>query len=95
MLWAVAFLILLVALMIPILAIVLDSPALRNILESRHGSKPRGLDELTQKVATLEDQVDELGRTVESLKEETQFLHQLLENPEQRPPSRRLSPPKT
>jgi len=95
MLWVVGFLILLVALLIPILAIVLDSPAVRNLLEARHGPKPGRLEELGQKVALLEDQVDELGRTVESLKEESQFLHQLLENPEQRPAPRRLSPPST
>ena len=93
MLWVVGFLILLVALMIPILAIVLDSPAVRNLLESRRAARPSGLEELTRKVAQLEDQVDELGHTVDSLKEESQFLHQLLENPEQRPSPRRLSPP--
>jgi len=92
MLWIVGFLILLVALLIPILAIVLDSPAVRNLLEARHGAPPGKLEDLTHKVSQLEDQVDELGQAVETLKEESQFLHQLLENPEQRPASRRLPP---
>ena len=45
MLWIVGFFILLVALMIPILAIVLDAPALRNFLEARHKAEPGKLDE--------------------------------------------------
>ncbi len=92
MLWAVVFLILFVALMIPILAIVLDAPVLRNLMESRHGIEPGKLAELGKKVSLLEDQVDDLGRAVEALKEENQFLHQLLENPS-RAESRHLPPP--
>ena len=91
MLWIVGFFVLLVALMIPILAIVLDAPVLRNLIEARHGAGTRKVDELSQKVQLLEDQVDELGRSVEALKEENQFLHQLLENPST-PAARRLPP---
>ena len=90
---ALGFLVLFVALMIPILAIVLDSPAVRNLLESRNRSTPGKFEELTGKVALLEDQVDELGRAVEGLREETQFLQRLLENPERRPPGRLAPPP--
>ena len=92
MLWIVGFFVLLVALMIPILAIVLDAPVLRNMIEKRHGVEPGKLSELTDKVSLLEDQVDELNRAVESLKEENQFLHQLLENPS-RASTRNLPPP--
>ena len=96
MLWLLGFLLLFVALLIPILAIVLDSPAVRNLLESRKGAAhPGRLEELTGKVSMLEEQVEELGRTVEGLKEETQFLQRLLENPERRSPGPRLSPPKS
>ena len=91
MLWVVGFFILIVALMIPILAIVLDAPVIRNIMEKRHGADSGKLDELSRKVLTLEDQVDDLGRAVEALKEENQFLHQLLENPSRT--SRPLPPP--
>jgi len=45
-------------------------------------------------VTQLEDEVDDLGRSVQALREETQFLQQLLENPEQRPSPRSLTPPK-
>lgn len=92
MLWIVGFFILLVALMIPILAIVLDAPALRNFLEARHRVDPGKLDELGQKISLLEDQVDDLGRAVDSLKEENQFLHQLLENPSRATTPRRIPP---
>jgi hypothetical protein len=98
MLWLAGFILLFFALMIPVLAIVLDSPAVRNLLESRKGGAgvhPDRLEELSGKVSMLEDQVDELGRTVEGLKEETQFLQRLLESPERRPPGQRLSPPKS
>ena len=92
MLWIVGFFVLLVALMIPILAIVLDAPALRPFLEARRQAEPGQLEELSRKISLLEDQVDDLGRAVEALKEENQFLHQLLQNPP-RPPSQRLPPP--
>lgn len=95
MFWVIGFLVLLVALLIPILAIVLDAPALRHLLERRYGTEsPQALSDLTSKVNRLEDDLDDLGRSVQALREETQFLQQLLENPEQRPAPRTLSPPK-
>lgn len=90
MIWAIGFLILLVALLIPILAIVLDSPAVRQVFERRAGSTAREIQDLTDRVRVLEDQVEELGHSLELLKEETQFLQQLLENPQQRPAQRSL-----
>jgi len=93
MIWLVGFLILFVALMIPILAIVLDSPAVKHLFESRRASAPGEVEALSKKVDLLEDQVDDLTRSLEGLKEEQQFLHQLLENPERGRPSKRLPPP--
>jgi hypothetical protein len=93
MLWVIGFAIVFVALMIPILAIVLDSPALKHLFESRRASAPGEVNELARKVSLLEDQVDDLTRSLEGLKEEQQFLHQLLENPERGRPSKRLPPP--
>ncbi|HXV86976.1 MAG TPA: hypothetical protein VD793_09765 [Gemmatimonadales bacterium] len=80
MIWVIGFLILIVALLIPILAIVMDSPALRGALERRLGSPH--LKELSDKVAVLEDEVDDLNRAVELLREETQFMQRLLESGE-------------
>lgn len=93
MFWAIGFLVLLVALLIPILAIVLDAPAMRHLLERRFGDQTssRDLKELTGRVAQLEDDLEDLGRSVQMLKDETQFLQHLLENPEQR---KSLTPPK-
>lgn len=96
MLWVIGLLVLLVALLIPILAIVLDAPALRNLFERRFGTEGmRELKELAGKVTRLEDDLDDLGRSVQALREETQFLQQLLENPEQRPAPKSLTPPKS
>ncbi len=97
MFWVVGFLVLLVALLIPILAIVLDAPALRHLLERRFGAEgpPHDLKELTGRVTQLEDELEDLGRSVQTLKDETQFLQQLLENPEHRPSPRSLTPPKS
>jgi membrane protein implicated in regulation of membrane protease activity len=93
MFWAIGFLVLLVALLIPILAIVLDAPAMRHLLERRFGDQTsnRDVKELTGRVAQLEDDLEDLGRSVQMLKDETQFLQHLLENPEQR---KSLTPPK-
>ena len=87
MMWlTIGFIVLLVALMVPILAIVLDAPVVRHMMEARQKAHPGNLEQLNAKVALLEDQVDDLGRAVEALKEENQFLHQLLENPSRTPP---------
>lgn len=96
MFWAIGFLVLLVALSIPILAIVLDAPAMRHLLERRFGDQTSNRDfkELTGRVTQLEDELEDLGRSVQALKDETQFLQQLLENPEQRPSPKSLTPPK-
>ena len=94
MLWVFGFLILFVALLIPILAIVLDSPAVRNMLESRRRPRSGQVEELSNRVIMLEDQVDEIGRALEQMREETQFLQRLIESPEERDPSKKLQPPK-
>jgi hypothetical protein len=91
--WIIGFAILFVALLIPILAIVLDSPALRHLFESRRAAAPGEVGELSRKVAMLEDQVDDLTRSLEGLKEEQQFLHQLLESPERSRSAKQLPPP--
>jgi len=74
--------ILLVALMIPIVGIVLDSPvgkALGRRLEGPEAAPP-GLADLARRVEVLESEIDELHRSVKSLEEENQFLQRLLED---------------
>jgi len=77
-------LVLLVALMIPIVGIVIDSPIGRALARRLEGPEPAlpGLRELAQKVELLEAEVDDLTRAVKGLEEENQFLQRLLESPQ-------------
>ena len=88
---AIVALILLVALLIPIMGILIDSPigrALARRLEGPDRTPPQ-LTELAKKVDLLESEVDDLTRSVESLKDENLFLQRLIEDA----PARRLPPP--
>lgn len=71
--------ILLAALMIPLMAVILDSQVGRAIAArlERHS----GTDLASgSRMAQLEAEVDRLGKEVNRLDEETAFLHKLLEN---------------
>jgi hypothetical protein len=87
----IVLLVLLVALMIPIVGIVIDSPIGRALARRLEGPEqiPPALAELAKKVELLEAEVDDLTRAVKSLQEESEFLHQLLESP----PRSTLPPP--
>ncbi len=80
-------LILLVALLIPILGIVIDSPIGRAIARRVEGPQaiPEDLEQLVKKVELLELEVDDLNRNVDQLKEENVFMQRLLEDPDTRP----------
>ncbi|HEY6807686.1 MAG TPA: hypothetical protein VI160_02770 [Gemmatimonadales bacterium] len=80
-----------VALLIPITAILVDSPLGRSFarrLEGRAGDDARGGDfaALHRKVELLEGEVEELNRALAATREEVQFVQRLLEKP--KPPSR-------
>lgn len=79
-------LILLVALLIPILGIVFDSPIGRALARRLEGPEPTptALAELAKKVELLEADVDDLARSVQALQDENAFLQRLLEQPSQR-----------
>ena len=87
-------LILLVALLIPIMGIVVDSPigrALARRLEGPQQAPPDVVD-LAKKVELLEAEIDDLARSVQTLQDENAFLQRLLEDPSQRatlPPPQR------
>ena len=86
-------LILLVALLIPIIGIVVDSPIGRALARRLEGPQatPPALTELAKKVELLEAEVDDLMRSVQGLQDENAFLQRLLEDPSQRstlPPPR-------
>ena len=86
-------LILIVALLIPIIGIVVDSPIGRALARRLEGPQatPPVLAELAKKVDLLEAEVDDLMRSVQTLQDENAFLQRLLEDPPQRstlPPPR-------
>ncbi|HEX6309218.1 MAG TPA: hypothetical protein VFZ69_13570 [Longimicrobiales bacterium] len=70
--------VLLVALMIPLVAVILDSQVGRAIAARLEGG--RGAETLSdRRLATLEAEVDRLTRELQRLDEESEFLHRLLE----------------
>ena len=78
---------LLVALLIPILGIVVDSPigrALARRLEGPQATPPDVLA-LAKRVELLEAEVDDLSRGMQSLQDENAFLQRLLADPSSRP----------
>ena len=86
--------ILVVALLIPVLAILLESPmgrALGRRLEGGQGPEPE-LRELARKVELLEAEVDDLARGLQIVRDENAFLQRLLEDGAER---RVLPPPDT
>ena len=87
-------LILLVALLIPIMGIVVDSPIGRALARRLEGPQPSppAIAELAKKVELLEADVDDLMRSVQALQDENAFLQRLLEDPSQR---RNLPPAKS
>jgi hypothetical protein len=79
-------LILIVALLIPIMGILIDSPigrALARRLEGPAQAAPE-VAELAKKIELLEAEVDDLARSVQTLQDENAFLQRLLEEPTQR-----------
>ena len=84
-------LVLLLALLIPVLGIIIDSPigrALARRLEGPEQVTP-ALADLARKVELLESEVDDLTRNVDSLREDNAFLTRLIEDA----PARRPLPP--
>jgi len=77
---------LLVALLIPILGIVVDSPIGRALARRLEGPQqtPADLTELAKRVELLEAEVDDLARTLQSVQDENAFLQRLLSDPTSR-----------
>jgi hypothetical protein len=74
---------LIIVLLVPIMAIMMDSPigrALARRLEGPVEAAPPPLVELAKKVQLLEAEIDDLHRSVEVLQEENQFMQKLLED---------------
>ena len=76
--------VLLVALMIPITAILLDSPLGRSFarrLEGQGDGAGGDARRLERRVEALETDLEELNRAVTGMREELQFVQRLLEDP--------------
>lgn len=89
--WVLAV-ILVVALMIPIAAILVDSPLGRSIARRLEGrgngtTPPPELRELQRKVDLLETEIEDLNRSVTGMRDELQFVQRLLEDPHKKKPT--------
>jgi hypothetical protein len=75
------------ALMIPVVVILVDSPIGRAIARRLEGPEqtPAALADIARKIEVLEAEVDDLGRSVDALREENRFLQKLLEENPRRP----------
>ena len=80
--WVIA-LFLLVALLIPILGIVIDSPLGRALARRLEGpaATPPDVTALARRVDLLEAEVDDLNRSLQTLQDENAFLQRLLTDP--------------
>jgi hypothetical protein len=79
MFWVMAFILLFVALMIPTLAIVLNSPVVKGYF---HGTDPVKLGEVIDRIRAIEDELSQMAGEIETLRDETQFVQRLLDNPD-------------
>jgi hypothetical protein len=87
--WMLAIIVV-VALLIPITAILLDSPLGRSVarrMEGRaDGPPPPELRDMQRKVELLETELEDLTRSVSGMREELQFMQRLLEDPRRKKP---------
>jgi hypothetical protein len=88
--WVLAV-ILIVALLIPVAAILVDSPLGKSVarrMEGREGGvTPPELRDVQRKVEMLETELEDLTRSVSGMREELQFMQRLLEDPRRKKPT--------
>jgi hypothetical protein len=90
MFWVMGFLLVFVALMIPTLAIVLNSPVVKGYF---HGTDPVKLGEVIDRVRAIEDEISQMADEIEALQNETQFVQRLLDDPDRRAQRQQIAPP--
>jgi len=89
--WVLAV-ILIVALLIPVVAILVDSPLGKSMARRMEGSgrlegpSPE-LRDMQRKVELLESEIEDLNRLVTGMREELQFMQRLLEDPSRKKPT--------
>jgi uncharacterized protein YlxW (UPF0749 family) len=87
--WVLAI-ILIVALLIPVAAILVDSPLGKSVarrMEGRADAPAPELRDMQRKVEILESEVEDLNRSVSGMREELQFMQRLLEDPRRKKPT--------
>lgn len=89
--WVLAV-ILIVALLIPVVAILVDSPLGKSVARRMEGGvRPEGaspeLRDMQRKVELLESEIEDLNRSVTGMREELQFMQRLLEDPRRKKPT--------
>lgn len=87
--WVLAV-ILIVALLIPVAAILVDSPLGRSVARRLEGGAGAGpapeLRDLQRKVEILETEIEDLTRSLTGMRDELQFVQRLLEDPHKKKP---------
>ncbi len=96
MLWSAAFAVLVLALLIPVLAVLFDAPFLRR----RQPTEPPVIEDqnermelLAKRLLSLEDEVDDLSQNVRELQDEVLYLQQLIDAGQPPESRRRLRQP--
>ena len=89
--WVLAV-ILIVALMIPVAAILVDSPLGRSVARRLEGGGQGAgpapeLRDLQRKVDVLETEIEDLNRSLAGMRDELQFMQRLLEDPHKKKPT--------
>ena len=86
------FLLVFIALMIPTLAIVLNSPVVKGYFQ---GTDPIKLGEVIDRVRAIEDELSQMAGDIEALQDETQFVQRLLGNADRDELRKRLAAPES
>jgi hypothetical protein len=87
--WVLAI-ILIVALLIPVAAILVDSPLGKSVarrMEGRVDGPPPEVHDMQRKIELLETELEDLNRSVAGMREEIQFVQRLLEDPRRKKPT--------
>ena len=84
--------ILIVALLIPVAAILVDSPLGKSVARRMDGRIDGGgsspeLRDMQRKVEVMETELEDLNRSVAGMREELQFMQRLLEDPRRKKPT--------
>lgn len=94
------WLVILIALMIPLTAVVLDSPVVRAWVDRRSGGGsggdvPADVRELAKRIGVLETELEAMAKQLGQLQEEHQFVQRLLENPDRAAEQKSLPKPES